>query len=235
VSAVLQTNDLAVGYGGIAIVRGLNLVVESGQVVALLGRNGAGKTTTISTLAGTLSPIAGTVHFDGRPAKGQLHKRVRAGLGLITETRGIIRALTVEQNLRLGPGPDEDGFRLFPELKALRKRKAGLLSGGEQQMLALGRAMAGKPRLLLIDELSLALAPLVIRRLLSAVRSAADAGSGVLLVEQHATLALSTADYAYVIGSGRVKVEGTAQDVQSRMAEVERSYLSQSGRPESVS
>lgn len=234
-NTVLQTSDLAVGYGGVAIVQGLSLKVESGQVVALLGRNGAGKTTTISTLSGTLSPIAGTVRFNGLPAKGQLHKRVRAGLGLVTEARGIIRALTVEENLRLGPGPDEDGLRLFPELVALRKRKAGLLSGGEQQMLALGRAMAGKPRLVLIDELSLALAPLVVRRLLSAVRSAADAGAAVLLVEQHATLALSIADHAYVLGHGRVELEGTARDVQGRMAEVERSYLSQSALPERVS
>jgi branched-chain amino acid transport system ATP-binding protein len=228
-SPVLETRDLAVGYAGIAVCRGLDLVVSAGEIVALVGRNGAGKTTTLHTLAGVLDPIAGQIEVGGQPATGQLHQRARAGLTLVTEERAIIHRLTVFENLRLGSGDPQDALELFPELAPLRRRKAGLLSGGEQQILVLARSLAAKPRLLLIDELSFGLAPRIVRRMLDALRSAAESGAAVLLVEQHATMALSVADRAYVLGHGRIELAGRADELRGRLAEVERSYLPERG------
>jgi branched-chain amino acid transport system ATP-binding protein len=226
---VLETRDLAVGYAGIAVCRGLELVVSTGEIVALVGRNGAGKTTTLHTLAGLLEPIAGQIEIGGEPATGQLHQRARAGLTLVTEERAIIHRLTVFENLRLGSGDPREALELFPELAPLRRRKAGLLSGGEQQILVLARSLAAKPRLLLIDELSFGLAPRIVRRMLDALRSAAESGTAVLLVEQHATMALSVADRAYVLGHGRIELAGRADELRGRLAEVERSYLPERG------
>ena len=227
---VLETRDLAVGYAGISVCRGLELVVSAGEIVALIGRNGAGKTTTLHTLAGILDPIAGEIEIGGYAATGQLHHRARAGLTLVTEERTIIHRLTVIENLRLGRGDPQDALELFPELAPLRRRKAGLLSGGEQQILVLARSLAAKPRLLLIDELSFGLAPRIVRRMLKALRSAAENGTAVLLVEQHATMALSVADRAYVLGHGRIELAGRADELRGRLAEIERSYLPERGR-----
>jgi branched-chain amino acid transport system ATP-binding protein len=224
---VLQTEGLSVGYNKIAIARDLQIHVRAGEVVALLGRNGAGKTTTLNTIAGILPVIDGQVLFEGQPAAGALHRRARRGIALVPETRAVIRRLTVIENLRLGQGEPEHGLELFPELKSMAKRPAGLLSGGEQQMLVLARVLAGRPRLLLVDELSFGLAPLIVKRLLAALRRAADeSDTGVLLVEQHPLTALEISDRGYVLAQGRIAIDGAAAELKDRLGEIEQTYLS---------
>jgi len=233
---LLVTRGLSAGYGDLAAVRDLDLEVRPGEIVALLGPNGAGKTTTLLTIAGELRPLAGDVECLGARRHAPLHTRVRRGLGFVSEERAVFTSLSTGSNLRLGGGPSEDAIALFPELEPLMRRRAGLLSGGEQQMLTLGRALAAQPRLLLVDELSLGLAPLVVRRLLLAVRAAADQGVGVLLVEQHATEALSIADHVVVLRRGRVALSGTAAELRGRVGDIESTYLTGVGaatRPES--
>jgi branched-chain amino acid transport system ATP-binding protein len=204
----------------------LNVQVGEGEVVALLGPNGAGKTTTLLTLAGALAPIRGSVRVDGSASKAPLHLRARRGLALVTEERSVLMGLTVAENLRLGRCDAGRALELFPELKPLLGRRCGLLSGGEQQIVTLARALARGPRLLLADELSLGLAPLVVARLLAAVRRAAtDLGIGVLLVEQHVTHALRIADRAYVMRRGQVVLSGTAAEVAGRVDDLAASYV----------
>ncbi len=222
----LVTENLTVGYSGVPVVSGVSIEVHPGEVVALLGRNGAGKSTLLHTLAGIIPPISGQLDVCGSGAGAPFHRRVRRGLGLVTEERAIIRRLTVAENLRLAPGPAEDAERRFPELVALRGHKAGLLSGGEQQMLALAKALAARPTVLLIDELSLGLAPLVLQRLLREVRAAArDDGAAVLLVEQQSETALRVADRAYVIAGGEIRMSGDAAEMLARREEIEALYL----------
>lgn len=230
---VLELRDLAIGYGSISVARKMNLQARAGSIVAVLGRNGAGKTTTLHTIAGVLAPLGGEVVINGRRATGALHRRVREhGLGLVTEERAVIRRLSVIDNLRLGIGDPEVALDLFPELKPLRRRKAGLLSGGEQQMLVLGRCLAAQPRLLLVDELSFGLAPLVVRRLLDELAAIArERNVAVVLVEQHPTLALSVADYGYVLSRGEIRMSGTADDLRTRLSEIESSYLTEASAP----
>jgi ABC-type branched-subunit amino acid transport system ATPase component/branched-subunit amino acid ABC-type transport system permease component len=223
---LVSARGLAAGYGDLAAVRDLDLDVHPGEVVALLGPNGAGKTTTLLTIAGELSPLAGEVRCLDLPRRAPLHRRVRRGLAFVPEERAVFTSLSVSGNLRLRRGATADATELFPELEPLLRRRAGLLSGGEQQMLTLGRALAGTPRLLLVDELSLGLAPLVLQRLLLAVRAAADRGVGVLLVEQHASEALSIADRALVLRRGRVALEGSAADLRTHISDLESAYLS---------
>ncbi|OLO26062.1 ABC transporter ATP-binding protein [Streptomyces sp. MNU77] len=222
---MLSADRLSVGYDGVPVVRELDLEVRAGEVVVLLGANGAGKTTTLLGLGGVLPPLAGTVRWLGRERRVPLHGRCRAGMAFVPETRSVIPGLNVRDNLRLGRGGVEAALEAVPELRPLLKRRAGLLSGGEQQMLTLARALAGKPRLLLADELSLGLAPLIVQRLLRMVREAADAGLGVLLVEQQARNALAVADRAYVLRRGRVVLQGRADDLLGRISEVEAGYL----------
>jgi branched-chain amino acid transport system ATP-binding protein len=222
---ILRVVGLSVGYGKQAVITGMDLSVCRGEVVALLGRNGAGKTTTLMTIAGALAPIRGEIMLNGAHAAGSLDKRARHGLGFVTEDRAIIRHLTVRENLRLGRADPGTVFDMFPELAKLHNRRAGLLSGGEQQMLALGRCLAVKPSLVLIDELSLGLAPLVVERLLGSVRQAAADGSAVLLVEQKAAMALSVADRGYVVGRGSIELSGTSGDLLGRLDAIESSYL----------
>jgi len=181
--SLVAVRGLDAGYGDLAAVRALDLEVRAGEVVALLGPNGAGKTTTLLTIAGELAPLAGEVSCLGSSPRAPLQARVRRGLGFVPEERAVFTSLSAGANLRLRRGATKGAVELFPELAPLLRRRAGLLSGGEQQMLTLGRALAGDPKLLLVDELSLGLAPLVVRRLLLAVRAAADRGVGVLLVE----------------------------------------------------
>jgi ABC-type branched-subunit amino acid transport system ATPase component len=222
---LLEVDGLRVGYGHVSVVEDLNLRVERGQVVALLGPNGAGKTTTLLGLSGALPIQGGEVRLDGAALTSPLHRRAKKGLGLITEGRGIFKQLTARENLRVGRVDTAAVLDLFPQLEKRLDVKAGLLSGGEQQMLAVGRAMARNAELLLIDELSLGLAPLVVDRLLQVLRSMADRGVGILLVEQHVRKILEIADYVYVLQRGRVSVQGTAADLRDRLEEIEASYF----------
>jgi len=221
---MLDVEALTAGYGDVPVLNGIDLRVGAGELVALLGPNGAGKTTTMLALAGVI-PSVGRVQFDGSPFTGPLHRRAKSGLGLITEERAVFRQLSTKTNLSLGAGGVEGALTYFPELERLLDRQAGLLSGGEQQILVLARALAAKPRLLLVDELSLGLAPMIVQRLLTALREAADAGTAVLIVEQHAQQALQVADRAYVLLRGAITLEGTGQDLSSRIDDIERTYL----------
>jgi branched-chain amino acid transport system ATP-binding protein len=225
--SLLECRALAAGYGAVAVVREVELHVEPGEVVALIGPNGAGKTTTLLTLAGELPAIAGEVVFRGVATKAPLFRRVRRGMGFVTEERSVFRALTTEENLRVAGVSQARAVDIFPELAPLMGRTAGLLSGGEQQMLTLARAVAREPKLLLIDELSLGLAPLVVRRLLDTVRRVAtEKYAGVVLVEQHVRQALEIADRVYLMQRGRIVMSGTADEVRGRIDEVEATYLS---------
>jgi branched-chain amino acid transport system ATP-binding protein len=228
VTALIEAHNLTVGYGQAVAVREIDLVVNAGEVVALLGPNGAGKTTTILTLAGELPPIGGAIVWNGRNARAPLHKRAREGLALVTEERSVFSRLTTRQNLAIGRGCDpERALALFPELRPLLSRRAGLLSGGEQQMLTLARALARPTTLLMADELSLGLAPLAVTRLLRAVREAADDGLGALLVEQHVHRALEVADRVHVLGRGRVQLSLSAAEARSRFKEIQQHYLTE--------
>jgi len=233
----VQTHGLRAGYGDLVVVRDLDLVVHDGEIVALLGPNGAGKTTTLLTLAGELPALGGEAQVVGMTGRSPLHRRARAGLAFVPEERGIINSLSAGENFRLSHSLVSHGVRIFPELEPLLRRRAGSLSGGEQQMLAVGVALARRPKLLLIDELSLGLAPKVSERLLSAIRQAADQGTGVLLVEQHAAAALSIADRALIMRNGRIELEGDGSSLATDAARIEAAYLGglgtdQSGRHE---
>ena len=226
---LLECRRLSSGYGQVMVVHDLDLRVGAGEVVALIGPNGAGKTTTLLTLAGEITPASGEVHLFGGATAAPMHRRCRDGLGFITEERSVIMDLTASENLRLAGVGVAEAVSLFPELEGLLPRKAGLLSGGEQQMLTLARALGREPRMLLADELSLGLAPMVAARLLAQLRSAADErGVGVLLVEQHVRQALAIADRVYLRQRGRVVLSGTAEEVSSQLLEVEAVYLSSS-------
>ena len=220
----LEARGLTAGYGDVPVVHDIDLCVGDGEVVALLGPNGAGKTTTLLALGGVL-PATGEVRYDDRPMTGPLHRRARRGLGLITEERAVFRQLSTRINLSLGAGGVDGALAVFPELERLLDRKAGLLSGGEQQMLVLARALAAGPRLLLVDELSLGLAPLMVTRLLAALGAAARDGMSVLLVEQHARQALEVADRAYVLLRGNIELDGTGAELLEQLPEIERTYL----------
>jgi branched-chain amino acid transport system ATP-binding protein len=222
---LLEARGLCAGYGSVAAINSLDLHVDAGEIVALIGANGAGKTTTLMTLAGALQPSGGAVTMFGEPARRGLSRRVRRGLALLPEQRAVIRSLTVRDNLMLGPGGVTAALEHFPELESRLPVKAGLTSGGEQQMLALARVLAAQPRLILADELSLGLAPLIVRRLLTALAAAAETGVGVILVEQHPRTALAWADRAYVMRRGRIELTLEGSRLQDRMDEVTAIYL----------
>jgi branched-chain amino acid transport system ATP-binding protein len=222
---LIAAKGISAGYGERPLVHEIDVEVWSGEVVALLGPNGAGKTTTLLTLAGGLAPMKGEVACLGSSKRATLHGRARSGVSFVSEERSVFASMSVTDNLLVGSVKPADAIELFPELEKLMKRRAGLLSGGEQQMLTLARALARKPRILLVDELSLGLAPKLVDRLLAAVRRAADDGVGVLLVEQHTRRALAVADRAYVMRQGRIVLSGDARDLARRTAEVEGAYL----------
>jgi branched-chain amino acid transport system ATP-binding protein len=224
-AALLAATEVSASYGAVPVVRNISLHVDPGEVVVLLGANGAGKTTTVRVLSGLLPNTAGTVTWKGAPFTGALHHRVRQGLGYVPEERALISKLTVAENLRLGMGDGARALEIFPELKKLLSRKAGLISGGEQRMLLLGRALAAEPAVLIADEMSLGLAPIIVQRLLSVIRDVANAGAGVLLVEQHARQALAVADRAYVLRRGSVVWEGTSDEARSKVSKIEGLYL----------
>ena len=236
----LAVRDLFAGYRGVPVVRELNLEVRPGEVVALLGPNGAGKTTTLETIAGLNRPISGRVELSGQNVGGEpAHVLARRSLALVPEGRALFPGLTVREHLRLAGGRgqragnrqsrEDELLEMLPELRKCLGRKAGLLSGGEQQMLAVGRALVMRPRLLLVDEMSLGLAPVIVERLLPILRRAADElGSSVLFVEQHVALALEVADRAYVLTHGRIGLEGPAAELRERRELLAASYLGES-------
>lgn len=224
---LIEARGVSAGYGKVAVVRDLDLHVAAGEVVALLGANGAGKTTTLLTLAGELAPLAGEVRFLGKPDRSPMHVRCRSGLSFVTEGRSVIMDMSVADNLKLAGVPVAVAVRHFPHLARILDRRAGLCSGGEQQMLSLARALGREPKVLLADELSLGLAPIVVQSLLQAVRTAAsENGVGVLLVEQHVRLALGIADRVYVMERGRIVLSGTSREVSRELDAVEAAYLS---------
>jgi branched-chain amino acid transport system ATP-binding protein len=222
----LDVRGLSAGYGAAPVISGLNLHVDPGEVVALLGRNGAGKTTTLMTIGGFLKCAAGSVTLDGAAMGGSPHRRMRGLVGLVLEGRSVFPPLTTAQNLKVGGVAVADAVRLFPELGPRLHVRAGNLSGGEQQMLSLARAMCRRPRVLLLDELSFGLAPVICDRLFSSVRQfAADHDIAVLLVEQHLNYAAQVADRAVVMSQGRIALELPSSELTSRAAEVEQLYL----------
>ena len=232
VISLIEARELSAGYGAIVVVRDLDLTVYPGEVVALLGANGAGKTTTLLSLAGQLRPRSGTVLFNGKPDNTPMHRRANRGMAFVSESRSVFTRLTAAQNLAIGRRCDVDrAMSLFPPLRALADRRGGLLSGGEQQMLTLARALARPTKLLLADELSLGLAPKSVDLLLAAVRRAADEGMGALVVEQHVHRVLQIADRVYVLRRGRVEFTGTAEEARSNLDEIQKHYLATGGGP----
>lgn len=236
---VLEVKGLVAGHDGVPVVHGVDLRVDPGEVVVLLGANGAGKTTILLTVSGLLPALGGEVWITGdravspgrRRSLGRAAAWARRGLVHVPEDRGLFPDLTVAEHLRLvrrseRSPTDDDVYERFPVMARVRDRRAGLLSGGEQQMLSLARAFLSGPRVLLIDELSLGLAPVVVQSLLPLVREMADVhGIGVLVVEQHVRLALEVADRAVLLQRGRITLEGTAAELSGQLEAVEASYL----------
>ncbi len=233
--AMLSIDDLNVHYGAIHALQGITLSVEQGQIVTLIGCNGAGKSTTLRTISGLFRPSAGRITFEGRSIAGAgPHDIVRLGIVQAPEGRGIFANLTVNENLELGAFARSDSsgiardrqraLALFPRLKERLKQNAGTLSGGEQQMLAIARALMAKPRLLLLDEPSLGLAPQVVQLIFRIIREINQAGTTILLVEQNAHMALEVANHAYVLEVGRIVMSGPAREL-ARSDEVRKAYL----------
>lgn len=237
---VLSLESISAGYGQADVVRDIDLEVNPGEIVTLLGPNGAGKTTTLRVISGLIRPSRGTVRHKGRDvARLSPTQRARAGIAHVPEGRGIFFGLTVAEHIRLGYRGEavdpEVVYTYFPALYALRDRPAGLLSGGEQQMLAVARNLARKPNLLLLDELSLGLAPLLVERLLPVVRDYAnEQHCGVLLVEQHVPLALKIADRCYVLSHGDVVLHEAAEKMRENSELLVASYLGQFSTSEEV-
>lgn len=224
---VLRAVGVSAGYASIAAIHEVDIAVRPGEIVALLGANGAGKTTTLLALTGGCSVFSGEVRWNGRRVNSwPLHRRARSGIGFVSEERSIFMRLSARDNLKLGAGSVEDALGYCPELEPLLSRRAGLLSGGEQQMLTLARALAAKPKVLLVDELSLGLAPQITSRLFGVLRTAVQTQElGVLLVEQQARRALAAVDRAYVLRRGEVVLEGAAEELSRRHADLEALYL----------
>jgi branched-chain amino acid transport system ATP-binding protein len=225
VSALLAAEALVAGYGKVTIVRDLDLEIHESELVALLGPNGSGKTTTILTLAGDLPPLGGSVRCLGLDQTSSLDQRARAGLALVTDARAVFTRMTVAENLRVFRTTPEAVVELFPELEPHIDRRVALLSGGQQQMLALGLALSRRPAVVLADELSMGLGPMIVDRLFAALRTAADGGAGVLLVEQHVHKAMTIADRVYVMDRGRISISGTADELRQQVDAIQSSYL----------
>ncbi|MFW6718817.1 ABC transporter ATP-binding protein [Streptomyces sp. MAR4 CNY-716] len=223
-TALLQVEDLKVAYGKIEAVKGISFSVQSGEVVTLIGTNGAGKTTTLRTLSGLLKPSGGKIFFDGTPLNGVgAHKIVAMGLAHSPEGRRLFPRLTITENLQLGAFLRKDSagieqditmcYDLFPILGERRKQAAGTLSGGEQQMLAMGRALMSRPKLLMLDEPSMGLSPIMMQKIMETIRELKSQGTTILLVEQNAQAALSIADHGHVMEVGKVVLSGTGEEL----------------------
>lgn len=232
---MLEVKDLEVYYGAIHAVKGISLRVEDGQIVTLIGSNGAGKSTTLHTISGLIKLRSGNILFDGTDITGTpAHKIVASGLVQVPEGRHVFANMSVMENLDMGAylRKDKDGiekdkkkvFELFPRLFERKNQLSGTLSGGEQQMLAMGRALMERPRVLLLDEPSMGLAPLLVKEIFSIIKTINEEGTTVLLVEQNANMALSIADYAYVLETGRITLSGPAADLSASEA-VRKAYL----------
>ncbi len=231
---MLRIDDLHVYYGEIHALKGVSLSVDKGEIVALLGPNGAGKTTTLKTISGLLTPRRGTVALEGRSLVGiPSHEIVHRGIAHAPEGRKIFNRLTVADNLELGAYIRSDGairedmervFAIFPRLRERRTQVAGTLSGGEQQMLAIGRALMARPRLLLLDEPSMGLAPVLVEQIFETIQEINRQGTPILLVEQNAAMALTIAHRGYVLETGSIALEGSARDLAENV-EVRRAYL----------
>ena len=225
-SLILQVNDLHVYYGSIHAVKGVSFEVNQGEVVTLIGANGAGKSTVLNTVSGLLHPKSGSVVFEDKDLKGvSAHKIVERGLAQVPEGRHVFLQMTVEDNLEMGAYTQPnasiaagiaDVYERFPRLKERRRQIAGTLSGGEQQMLAMGRALMSRPKLLMLDEPSMGLAPILVEQIFDIVRELHAAGTTILLVEQNAQAALSVADRAYVLETGRITLSGTGKELVAR-------------------
>ena len=231
---MLSVEQVRSSYGRIEALHGISIEVAGGEIVTLLGANGAGKTTLIRAISGVQPISAGQIRFDDRPLEGvSAHRRVALGIAQVPEGRQVFAPLSVEDNLRLGAWPRRNVrldaelasvYELFPVLASRRRISAGMLSGGEQQMLAIGRALMAKPRLLLLDEPSMGLAPILVEQILDIVRGLKEAGLTVLLVEQNARAALAIADRGYVIETGRIATSGSSDELLAD-ARVQAAYL----------
>jgi len=232
---MLKISNLHVHYGGIHALQGISLEVPQGKIVSLIGANGAGKSTTLRSICSLVKPTAGEITFEGKPLIGRpTEKIVISGITMVPEGRRVFPNLTVYENLVLGAYARKDSvginrdlqkcFDLFPRLKEREKQLAGTLSGGEQQMLAVGRALMSKPRLLMMDEPSLGLAPLVVKSIFAIIKQIHEEGTTILLIEQNARAALQLSDYAYVLETGKIVLEGTGSELISN-DEVKKAYL----------
>lgn len=232
---MLKVNDINVFYGNIHALKGISLEVQEGEIVTLIGANGAGKSTLLKTLSGLLKPKSGAIEYLGKPISAKAPQAiVKAGISHVPEGRRVFSNMSVEENLELGAYIRKDAsgvrkdmekvYELFPRLLERRKQLSGTLSGGEQQMLAMGRAIMAKPKLLLLDEPSMGLAPLMVKQIFNIIEQINKDGTTVLLVEQNANMALSIANRAYVIETGRIEISGTAAELQAS-EEIKKAYL----------
>lgn len=223
-STILQVQDLRVSYGGINAVKGIDLHVNQGELVALIGANGAGKSSSLKAIAGLLTPASGVINFLGQSVNRlPAYDLVKLGLGLVPEGRGVFKRMTILENLQMGAFLKTDAkvvhqkleevFTYFPRLKERLSQLAGTLSGGEQQMVAMGRAMMAQPKLLLLDEPSMGLSPIMVETIFDVIRNLSSKGMTILLVEQNARLALQMADRAYVMESGLITLSGSGQEL----------------------
>ena len=233
--AMLEIKDLSVYYGVIQALKGISFEVNEGEVIALIGANGAGKTTTLHTVSGLIAPKSGSVIFEGQDiTKTPAHKIVSMGMAHVPEGRRVFASLSVLQNLRLGAYTRNDKeeieeslrkvYKRFPRLEERKNQPAGTLSGGEQQMLAMGRALMSNPRIILIDEPSMGLSPILVNEIFDIIKEVSAGGTTVLLVEQNAKKALSIADRGYVLDTGRIVLEGKAQELLNNKS-VQSAYL----------